>query len=417
MIRAVPVVRSLPRAAASDVALALLAGLALFAVVASAVVARPRPPDERARLLEAEIRCPTCAGESIVDSSAPIAAEMRTLVSQQVAAGATDDEVRAWFVARYGAWIVLDPTAGLADGPSVPLLVVVAAVGVVLVAWSRRGGRSTVVAAATPLPAVRHGPAKWTRRARRRAERARTAGAGAGRASRAGGLEAFHMRLPVARIPRPAIPRPRVLRTAGRVRAMRLAPALPVVPAVVLAALLAATLGPTLPRATGAAAATGEAQLEALRSAADAAPGDIDAQLALAGAYASAGRSEDAVSAYDRALAIDANSEPGLIGLALVLIVEGDAPDAGPLLDQVLAADPDQPDALIYRALARSLLDPTDARVRADALRFLSLVPDDPRRTMAQALLSAADPSAADPSAAPTGAAATPPPPSASLTP
>lgn len=57
------------------------------------------------------LRCPVCKGVSIQDSPADLAQEMRAVVRDQLRAGKTPDEVRAYFVDRYGEWILLDPMA------------------------------------------------------------------------------------------------------------------------------------------------------------------------------------------------------------------------------------------------------------------------------------------------------------------
>lgn len=96
---------------------ALLGLLTLVAVTALAGVGVWRalaPPREvslhdRAVAVETTLRCPTCQGLSIADSPSPIAAGMRQQVEHQLAAGATPDQVRSYFTARYTDWILLDP--------------------------------------------------------------------------------------------------------------------------------------------------------------------------------------------------------------------------------------------------------------------------------------------------------------------
>lgn len=69
----------------------------------------PATPQDRAVAVEDSLRCPTCQGLSIADSPSPIAAGMRQEVERQLATGATADQVRGYFTARYGDWILLDP--------------------------------------------------------------------------------------------------------------------------------------------------------------------------------------------------------------------------------------------------------------------------------------------------------------------
>jgi cytochrome c-type biogenesis protein CcmH len=67
---------------------------------------------ERAvREVSSELRCPVCQGESIQDSPAELSQQMRAVVREQLQAGRTPDEVKEYFVEKYGEWILLRPTA------------------------------------------------------------------------------------------------------------------------------------------------------------------------------------------------------------------------------------------------------------------------------------------------------------------
>ena len=65
--------------------------------------------EARARALHAELRCLVCQGQSIADSNAPLAQDMRTIVRERIAAGASDDAVRGFLTDRYGDYVLLDP--------------------------------------------------------------------------------------------------------------------------------------------------------------------------------------------------------------------------------------------------------------------------------------------------------------------
>lgn len=67
--------------------------------------------EAQTRAVAAMLRCPVCQGESIQDSPADLAREMRAVVRDQLAAGRTPEEVKAYFVDRYGEWILLAPPA------------------------------------------------------------------------------------------------------------------------------------------------------------------------------------------------------------------------------------------------------------------------------------------------------------------
>ena len=65
--------------------------------------------EARARHLSGELRCMVCQNESIDDSNAPLAHDLRVLVRQRLVAGDSDQEAIAFIVARYGDWVLLDP--------------------------------------------------------------------------------------------------------------------------------------------------------------------------------------------------------------------------------------------------------------------------------------------------------------------
>jgi cytochrome c-type biogenesis protein CcmH len=65
--------------------------------------------EERAQSLFVEIRCPVCENEPISQSHADMAADMRAAVRKQVEEGKTDDDIRAFFRARYGDFVLLRP--------------------------------------------------------------------------------------------------------------------------------------------------------------------------------------------------------------------------------------------------------------------------------------------------------------------
>lgn len=89
-----------------------------------------------ARELMHSLRCITCQSQSIADSDAPMAAEMRSLVRERVAVGESPDEIRDWLVERYGAYITYEPGLDATTWPLFvgPLLILFAVGGL---AWSR----------------------------------------------------------------------------------------------------------------------------------------------------------------------------------------------------------------------------------------------------------------------------------------
>jgi len=91
------------------------------------------------------LRCPVCQGESIQESPAELAKEMRQVVREQLAAGKSSDEVKAYFVSKYGEWILLEPKARGVNLTVyvVPLVLLFGGAVLILVA-ARRWTRSTV---------------------------------------------------------------------------------------------------------------------------------------------------------------------------------------------------------------------------------------------------------------------------------
>ena len=86
----------------------LLAAPALAAVAPDEML--PDPAQEaRARALSRELRCLVCQNESIDDSNADLAADLRRLVRQRIAAGDSDDQVKRYLVTRYGEFVLLKP--------------------------------------------------------------------------------------------------------------------------------------------------------------------------------------------------------------------------------------------------------------------------------------------------------------------
>ncbi|WP_442680833.1 cytochrome c-type biogenesis protein [Sphingomonas sp. ASY06-1R] len=71
-------------------------------------LADPRQ-EAAARALMEKIRCLVCQGQSIADSNAELAGDMRALIRQRIAAGDKPSTVQAWLVRRYGSWVSYDP--------------------------------------------------------------------------------------------------------------------------------------------------------------------------------------------------------------------------------------------------------------------------------------------------------------------
>jgi cytochrome c-type biogenesis protein CcmH len=92
--------------------LASLAGPAL--AVQPGEVMKDPALETRARTLSGELRCLVCQNESIDDSEAPLARDIRILIRERIGKGESNDDVRAYLVSRYGDFILLKPPFKLA---------------------------------------------------------------------------------------------------------------------------------------------------------------------------------------------------------------------------------------------------------------------------------------------------------------
>lgn len=78
----------------------------------------PDPKQEaQAQALMDQLRCLVCQGQSIADSDAELAGDMRDLVRRRIAAGEKPSAIRSWLIERYGTWISYKPTVEPAAWP------------------------------------------------------------------------------------------------------------------------------------------------------------------------------------------------------------------------------------------------------------------------------------------------------------
>ncbi len=96
------------RMMAAFVALVLLAAPAAYAVQPDEIMSDP-VKEARARDLSRELRCMVCQNQSIDDSDAPLARDLRLLVRERIAAGDSNSQVLDFLVARYGEFVLLKP--------------------------------------------------------------------------------------------------------------------------------------------------------------------------------------------------------------------------------------------------------------------------------------------------------------------
>jgi cytochrome c-type biogenesis protein CcmH len=125
-------------------------------VLGSGLALAAAPVDEQTvHAIATQLRCVVCQSLSVADSPSETAHQMRDIIRERLAAGATPDQVTAYFVARYGDWILLAPprrgfTLLVWVVPFVGL-----ALGLVVVAVAvRRWSRVSASRAAAPAPEV-----------------------------------------------------------------------------------------------------------------------------------------------------------------------------------------------------------------------------------------------------------------------
>ncbi|QYJ08364.1 cytochrome c-type biogenesis protein [Qipengyuania flava] len=131
---------------------ALLAAL-LVALCAPAIAQQTMPPapfayrqlddpaqEAAAQELMETLRCLKCQSQSIADSDAPMAGDMRHQVRIRIAAGENPEDVRAWLVERYGDYVSYKPEINAATWPlfAIPVALILLALGVLLSRYRRR---------------------------------------------------------------------------------------------------------------------------------------------------------------------------------------------------------------------------------------------------------------------------------------
>jgi cytochrome c-type biogenesis protein CcmH len=143
-----------------------LSGLAMIAMLLGAAPVLAVEPDEvladpkleaRARAISAELRCLVCQNQSIDDSNAPLARDLRLLVRERLKAGDSDQQVRQFVVDRYGRFVLLKPPF---DTDTLLLwlspLLLLASAGLVILRRLQQG-RAAGPAGASPLTPAEEG--------------------------------------------------------------------------------------------------------------------------------------------------------------------------------------------------------------------------------------------------------------------
>jgi cytochrome c-type biogenesis protein CcmH len=128
----------------------LLAATPSFAISDPAEMLANPAQEARAEAIGERLRCLVCQNESIEESQADLARDLRRVVRQRVAAGDTDRQVVAWMVARYGQFVLLRPRFNAATGLlwCSPVLALLAGGGIVWLSRRRQGAPPPPLSAA-----------------------------------------------------------------------------------------------------------------------------------------------------------------------------------------------------------------------------------------------------------------------------
>lgn len=397
------------------------AGLGLWR---AAEPSAPSTSQERVNAVATTLRCPTCQGLSAADSPSAVALGIRRTISEQLDRGRSPDQIRAWFVARYGEWILLSPPrkglnwlVWLLPGA---FTLGLAGAGVCLSRRARRAARDNQPSeqdrarAAQALKAYHSGDLQLDNSLS--ADRLETALLAAAHAQDSDPITTGRAWITLARAledysaPRLAPSQRRLSRRVSKGPSRRVRPILlglgMVTGLSVLLGLLVANVGSrrpgqvatgTLPSLQGAALADVTAKASA--SVFVPAPGDIpsmvvatrthprdaSAWLALGRAYDAAQDLARAEDAYMRATALAPDAIEPRVLRGSVLMRGGSPREAARLERDLLEEHPDQPDALLVLGLAqRQMKDP---QARATLQRFLLVAPNHPFAALVRAAL------------------------------
>ncbi len=116
----------------------LVAGCFAF-VFASCIREEDLTAEQRAHVLERELMCPVCDGQTLDQSQAQVAKDMRRIIAEQTVAGQSSEEIKAYFVARYGEGVLAEPTGGGLNTLAWIMPAVIAGGGALVVFFAFRG--------------------------------------------------------------------------------------------------------------------------------------------------------------------------------------------------------------------------------------------------------------------------------------
>lgn len=119
----------------------LVVSVAVLSIAAFGSRSAPTAQD-RVTTISKSLKCPVCSGESVAESNAPAAQEIRRNIAEQVQQGQTDDEIRRYYAAKYGEETLLTPSSSGVNAlvwllPVVALAVAIAVLVIVFRRWNQ----------------------------------------------------------------------------------------------------------------------------------------------------------------------------------------------------------------------------------------------------------------------------------------
>jgi cytochrome c-type biogenesis protein CcmH len=132
----------------------------ILAWLVALTLALPQQPSDslvnvQARELASMLRCPVCQGLSLQDSPSELSQEMKNVIRDQLKAGRSPEQVKAFFVTKYGEWILLrpEPKGFNLAVYILPIVALLGGAGVVIFAtrrWTRQGQNPASTGSASP---------------------------------------------------------------------------------------------------------------------------------------------------------------------------------------------------------------------------------------------------------------------------
>lgn len=123
---------------------AVCAAAVVLAVLLLPAAARAQSLDDRVYAISRQLMCPVCAGQTVAESDAAVAREMRDIIRQKLLAGETPDQILRYFVAQFGDGVLAEPprrglSAVLYLGPPLALALGLALAAIFIRRWTRAG--------------------------------------------------------------------------------------------------------------------------------------------------------------------------------------------------------------------------------------------------------------------------------------